>query len=377
VLTDPHLINTISIKDFDYFTSHNLLDKLDSVFAKSLVATHGQKWRDMRLTLTPIFTSSKMKTMFGLLSSHIENFMKHFAKKAGNDGENEIDALEIFSRFTADGIATAALGFEGDCVERDDSEFFKLAKKIVNAFFGPLGNLKFLFVFFMPKFYQFLQIQLLDKEMIQFFRRVVIDAMNTRDRNNIKRPDLIQLMLEVRKGELTKSNVKNLQEIAGDDEYWIAQGIMMFFGGFETISNFLQTATFELAKNPDIQQELYREICEVRDSLNGKPVTYEALHKMKFMDMFVSENLRMYPPVPQNDRKCTKRYEMNLENGKSVVIEKNSMIFLPIYVLHHDAAYFPNPEKFDPYRFSDENKDSIVAGSYLPFGLGPRSCSGK
>jgi len=132
-----------------------------------------------------------------------------------------------------------------------------------------------------------------------------------------------------------------------------------------------------LAKNPEIQEELYREISEVRESLNGKPVTYEALLKMKFMDMVVSEGLRIQPPAAQIDRTCTKTYQLDLGNGKSVTIQKGEVVFLPFYSLHHDPEYFPNSEKFDPYRFSDDNKDSIVTGSYLPFGNGPRACIGS
>lgn len=49
----------------------------------------------------------------------------------------------------------------------------------------------------------------------------------------------------------------------------------------------------------------------------------------------------------------------------------------PVYGFHHDSKYFPNPEKFDPERFSDENKHNIIPGTYLPFGIGPRNCIGK
>lgn len=153
--------------------------------------------------------------------------------------------------------------------------------------------------------------------------------------------------------------------------------MLFFIAGFDTCSNLLQSITFNLAKNPKIQDELYQEISEVIASLNGKQVTYEALHKMKFLDMVVSEGLRIQPPAPQIDRSCSKDYEMDLGNGKTLEIKKNDVIFLPFYLLHHDSKYFPNPDEFDPYRFSDENKDSVIAGSYLSFGLGPRACIGR
>lgn len=376
-----------------------MISNLDRLFGKTLFGMHGQKWKDMRTTLSPMFTSSKMRNSFGLLSNHAQDFIKHFEKKAGSDGTNDINVLEIFSRFTADGIATAALGFEGDCVKNENSFVYQMVKNILRDFTGPIGALKFMFGITFPKLYASLNIQLTSQNTVNFFKRVVIDVMEERDRNNITRPDIIQMMLQVKKGQLQtkdneetkgefdgfaaheelnmKSNVKNLQEIVNDDEYWIAQGIIFFIAGFDTTSNLLQSITFYLAKNPKVQEELYQEIYEVITSLNGKQVTYEALHKMKFLDMVVCEGLRIQPPAPQIDRCCSKDYTMDLGNGKSIDIKKDDVIFLPYYLLHHDSEYFPNPEEFDPNRFSDENKDSIVTGSYLPFGLGPRACIGR
>lgn len=50
---------------------------------------------------------------------------------------------------------------------------------------------------------------------------------------------------------------------------------------------------------------------------------------------------------------------------------------IPIYGLHHDPEYYPEPEKFDPERFSPENKGKINQYVYLPFGAGPRNCIGE
>lgn len=135
---------------------------------------------------------------------------------------------------------------------------------------------------------------------------------------------------------------------------------------------------YELAKNPEIQTELIKEVDEVKESLEGKPITYEILHKMKLLDMVISEALRKWPSAPQVvNRVVTKPYILKNAKGNSVRFEVGDNMFIPVVGLHYDEDYWPDPQKFDPYRFSDENKNSIHPGTYLPFGIGPRTCIGS
>ena len=63
-------------------------------------------------------------------------------------------------------------------------------------------------------------------------------------------------------------------------------------------------------------------------------------------------------------------------NGTKVSVPKGTMIWVPVYGMHHDPDIYPNPEKFDPERF---NEDAVFARHpmhYLPFGDGPRNCIG-
>lgn len=397
-ITDIELIKKIHIKDFDFFVNHETFTNVDKVFDRSLFALHDRQWRDMRVTLSPIFTSAKMKMMFGLLSAHATDFVNFYESKASKGERSIVNTLDVFSRFTADGISTSVLGFEADCVRNEDSFVFSMVKKILHDFTGPLGNIKVMFSFAMPRIYKLLGIQCMSQEVYNFFQKTVIDVMNERDRKNISRPDVIQLLLQAKKGQLQSSakendvNDKELANFSANVEYdvggsnlksqftdldWIAQGLIFFVAGFDTTSTLLNYLCYELARNEQVQRELQDEIDKVLEELNGDPISFEKLHKIKFLDMVISEILRLWPPAPQTDRTCSKDYKVDLGNDKSFVIKKSQSVFLPIFHIHRDPTYFPDPEKFDPQRFSDENKDSIVPGTYFPFGLGPRTCIGS
>lgn len=74
------------------------------------------------------------------------------------------------------------------------------------------------------------------------------------------------------------------------------------------------------------------------------------------------------------DRICTKEYQIP---GSKIVLNKGFPIFLPIIGMHYDHQYYPDPEKFDPERFTEENRKARPNYTYIPFGEGPRNCIGK
>lgn len=73
------------------------------------------------------------------------------------------------------------------------------------------------------------------------------------------------------------------------------------------------------------------------------------------------------------NREVTEPYKLP---GTDVILDEGIAIHIPVHGIHHDEKYYPNPEEFDPSRFSEENvrNKSFVEMPYLPFGDGPRKC---
>lgn len=138
----------------------------------------------------------------------------------------------------------------------------------------------------------------------------------------------------------------------------------------------LAFTSYEIAVNPQIQQKIYKEIIETNVQLGGKRITYDALQKMKYMDQVICESLRKWPPGFVNDRVCTKDYVYDDGEKLKFKMDKGAILMFPTYSIHHDSAYYSDPEQFDPERFNDENKHNISPETYLPFGMGPRNCIG-
>ncbi|GLG98053.1 Cytochrome P450 6j1 [Gryllus bimaculatus] len=95
--------------------------------------------------------------------------------------------------------------------------------------------------------------------------------------------------------------------------------------------------------------------------------------KMKRIKIYsyFPETLRKYPPLPFIDRVSNKPYTLP---GSTVTLEAGSRILIPSYGFHMNPEYYPNPKRFDPERFSEQN--NYAKYSHLPFGEGPRNCAG-
>lgn len=151
----------------------------------------------------------------------------------------------------------------------------------------------------------------------------------------------------------------------------VAQCFIFLLAGFETVSLAFCFLLHELAVNPEIQARVFNEISWLQKELQGCELDYSSLIKLKYMDMVISESLRRWATSFAIERQVNKPIVLENSDGTKVKLNPKDSIFIPTYALQMDDKYFPNPEKFDPERFSDENKDKIKPGTFIPFGMGP------
>lgn len=113
------------------------------------------------------------------------------------------------------------------------------------------------------------------------------------------------------------------------------------------------------------------DIKQTLEKHEGK-VIYESIMDMKFIDVCVKETLRKYP-FPMLNRECTKDYHIP---GSNFTIIKGTSVIVSLLGIHRDEEFFPNPEQYNPDRFTEE-KRAYDEEMYMPFGAGPRNCIGK
>ncbi|XP_036333116.1 cytochrome P450 6a22-like [Rhagoletis pomonella] len=360
---DLELIKKILIKDFSNFQDRGVFhNEVEDPLTGNLFQLDGPKWSGLRKKLSPTFTSGKMKFMFPTVVEVAQEFIKVMGEKSKDAPDNILEITDLQARYTADVIGSCAFGIECNSLRNPNAEFVKMGRKaLIERRHGKLVDT---FMESYPRLARKLNLCSLTKDVHDFYMGIVRETVEYRERNEVKRNDFMNILLEM-KNKNGEGDGLTVEEIA-------AQAFIFFLAGFETSSTTMGFALYELARQPEIQARLRREINEVLERHNNA-FTYEAIHEMKYLDQVVSETLRKYPVLPWVERIAKADYDTG---DSRYLIEKNMPIVILTYGIHHDPEYYPEPDRFDPERFTEEEINKRPSCTWLPFGDGPRNCIG-
>ena len=147
------------------------------------------------------------------------------------------------------------------------------------------------------------------------------------------------------------------------------EALTLFLAGHETTAQALTWTFYLLSKNPECERRLHAELDQV---LGGHPPEFDDLPRLRYTEMVLAESMRLYPPAWAIGRKSIQPFELG-----GYPIRKGSIFIVSPYVTHRDPRFFPDPERFDPERWTPEARDARPKFSYFPFGGGARVCIGE
>ncbi|GFS55307.1 cytochrome P450 3A21 [Trichonephila inaurata madagascariensis] len=387
---DLKLVREILVKEFPSFANRRETHSGNVVVDSILPVLKGEDWKRVRSIVSPTFTTGKIRRMVSIVKDCSQTLVKNF-QNITETGKS-FNVREIYGAFTMDVIASSAFSTKLDSHNDPQNKFVQVAKK------GFSTNFSFRFALYqvIPGVMRALGIPMIVLSQISFsqgcqdFRSWKKGKEQKQTRN-----DFLQLLMDTAQevaqeqkwdnagiqdditsnygqDESTHQTGKSIANRKLSLEELVGQCVIFFLAGYDTTASTLSFASYLLALNPGIQDKLYNELREVLQKHKGE-LTYEALQDMKYLDNVISETLRLYPPATRLERLA----ETNCKLGDSgITIPKGMIISIPNYALHQDPKLFPNPDKFDPDRFTAEERAKRDPYAYLPFGAGPRNCVG-
>ncbi|KAG8176927.1 hypothetical protein JTE90_018710 [Oedothorax gibbosus] len=387
-VADPAVLRDIFVKDFAAFPSRRILETGNEVVDKMMsVLKGGEEWKRIRAIVTPTFTTGKIKRMLSIFKDCSNTLVKNF-RTAAAEG-TAVDAKRLYGAFTMDIIASSAFSTKIDSHNDPENKFVAMAKKV----FSQQLNWRMLLFFTCPWLLKLFKINPLPEDAVNFFKDATLQIMEERKRTGQVRNDFLQLLMDTAKE--VEDDLKEEEPKGGDiaSNYGgqedinyhifksvtskslsinelVAQCVIFFIAGYDTTASTLSLASYFLALNPSVQEKVRAEVDEALKHTDGE-LTYESLKSMRYLDNVISETLRIYPPLSRLDRTADADYTFS---STGITIRKGNLISIPVHGIHRDPNIYPEPEKFDPDRFTPEEKEKRDPYVYLPFGAGPRNC---
>uniref|UniRef100_A0A182SRS3 Cytochrome P450 n=1 Tax=Anopheles maculatus TaxID=74869 RepID=A0A182SRS3_9DIPT len=358
LVVDRKLIERVLVKDFAQFQDRGLYasDKVNPLSSETLFSQSGERWHRMRHQMVAAFGTGSVRTMFSTTARIAQTLVVYI----GAQGKRrDLEWTDLMARYTTDVIGSCAFGIDCRTIRDPGTEFREMGYRAFRCSLRRMWKLRFGYAF--RRIADVLQLCVNEPSVERFFLQLCRSTVLHRESYQMVKRDFLQLLLEMKaNGQL------DMTQVAG-------QCYSFFIAGFETSASLMSFCLYELAKNETVQGKLRGTIVAALDETDGQ-LSYDMVMSLGYLDQVVNETLRMYPPVDFLFRVANTDYPID----RFGTIPRGTLLVVPVHALHHDPAYYPQPEVYDPERFASEPKVNRKRqdAPFMPFGMGPRHCIG-
>jgi cytochrome P450 len=347
LVNEPEFIREILIVQAQSFIKERTQKRMKILLGEGLITSDGEAHRRQRRIVAPAFHRQRIQSYGAIMVERAAAM-----RKAWREG-SEVDVSAEMMRLSLAVVARTLFA-------QEVTEDILSINHEVNAIMK-LYN----FLVALPRAEEYLHWPL---PGLMRFRRarkkldeVVYRMIAERRRAAVDRGDLLSMLLRARDDE---------QDHAGmTDEQVRDEVLTIFLAGYETVANALTWTWMLLAENPEVENKLHEELDRV---LGGRLPTLDDLPRLRYTEMLLAESMRLYPPAWAMGRQATRDVALG-----PYLFPARTYFFFSQYIIQRSAEYFPDPLRFDPERFTPEQKAARSKFVYFPFGAGGRQCIGE
>jgi cytochrome P450 len=324
-------------------------DSVRTMLGNGLVVSEGDLWMRQRRMMNPHFHHQQLRTMTALMLDAIETAMRDWAGWA-ESGE-AVDMLHAFNRITMKVIVQSMFGND---LSNEDSEM--MGTEMAYALDFMLQNMVFQAVPTWIPVPGRARYQQALARVDAFLYRIIKQRRQMTDQPQDLLGMLLQLVDDESGAAMTDQQIRD--EVA-----------TLFLAGYETTALTLSWGVHHLSNHPEVVMRLQSEIDHV---LGQHLPTFETLQHLPYTHAVLQEIMRVHPPAFWIPRTAIEDAVID-----GYPISAGQMVGVSVYNIHHNPTIWPEPEKFDPDRFSPDNAHNRHALAWMPFGAGQRMCIGR
>uniref|UniRef100_A0A2K6P9E4 Cytochrome P450 family 4 subfamily B member 1 n=1 Tax=Rhinopithecus roxellana TaxID=61622 RepID=A0A2K6P9E4_RHIRO len=333
---------------------------------RGLLVLEGPKWFQHRKLLTAGFHYDVLKPYVALFAESTRVMLDKWEEKA-----QEGKSFDIFcdvGHMTLDTLMKCIFGRGDTGLGHRDSSYYLAVSDLTLLAQQRLASFHYHndFIYWLTphgrRFLRACQVAHDHTDQVIRERKAALQDEKVRKKTQNRRHlDFLDILLGARDEDDSKLSDADLR----------AEVDTFMFEGHDTTTSGISWFLYCMALYPEHQHRCREEVREILGDQDS--FQWDDLGKMTYLTMCIKESFRLYPPVPQVYRQLSK--PVTFVDGRS--LPAGSLISMHIYALHRNSAVWPDPEVFDPLRFSIENASKRHPFAFMPFSAGPRNCIGQ
>lgn len=345
-LNNPEPIRDVLVTNHRQFRKSNALELAEMVIGNGLVRSEGDFHRRQRRLIQPAFQQDRMARYAPAVVQAAQAASQRWQAGQAVDMLNEM--LRVTVSVVAKALFSADVEANFEQISRDLTVVFEYFHHLIVPFARLVSKLP------TPTRRRFLAAR-------QRLDELIYGMVRSRRASGENRGDLLGMLLAA-------------QDHEGDglgmsDQQVRDEAMTMFVAGHETTAAALTWTFFLLAEHPSAESQLHAELDDV---LAGRLPTFADVERLTYTRMVIAESMRLYPPVWAITRCALADYPFG-----EWLVPAGTNFGMSQYVMHRDPRYYPDPDRFEPLRWTEAETAKRPKYSYFPFGGGPRLCIGE
>ncbi len=346
VVSDPRAIKDVLVTHNQNFHKSRGLERTKRLLGEGLLTSEDAFHLRQRRLIQPAFHRERIAAYAATMVAFADR-----ARNGWTDGA-ELDVAPEMSRLTL--LIAGKTLFDADV----DSQ----AREIGDAM---TGLIKSFWMVMLPFG------EMLERLPIPYLRRgrrarerldeIIYGLIRERRASGVDHGDLLSMLLMAQDDE---DKGRGMTDRQVRDEV-----MTILLAGHETTANALTWTWYLLSQTPDVERRVHEEVDRV---LSGRLPEVADVDRLPYVTRVVTESMRLYPPAWLVGRRAINEYGID-----GYYVPPRSIILMCEWIVHRDGRHYPDPERFDPDRWTPEFKAQLPRFAYFPFGGGPRQCIGE
>lgn len=347
-LNHPDYIRDVLVTHHQNFVKGLALQRSKRLLGEGLLTSEGDFHRRQRRLAQPAFHRQRIAGYGAIMTEYAAR-----TRERWRDGE-ALDVSQEMMRLTLGIVGKTLFDTDVESETQEVSEaltaIMEMFNSLVLPFFELLERLP------LPQNRRF-------KRARERLDTIIYRMIDERRRSGEDHGDLLSMLLSARDEEVG-DGADRMSNTEVRDE-----ALTILLAGHETTANALTWTWYLLSQHPDIEAKLHAELDAV---LGSRLPALADVGQLSYTEMVLAESMRLYPPAWALGRMAINDYEVG-----GYVAPAGSLVLVSQYVMHRDGRYFPEPQRFDPERWTPSAREARPQFSYFPFGGGPRRCIGE